>query len=106
MGEQLPGKVEATCRTQLLLTSGSQVRVSRGDSVIDRLSILALRIYHLRERGAGEKLAISRRQLSDLTTAGQQLTDDLFAGRKRQKTYRALKLYNGPAMNPYLNPAT
>jgi len=83
-------------------------------STIDRLSILALRIYHLIEQldrtdasaehreGVNRKLAIARVQHDDLTRAAQQLADDLFAGRKRHKTYRQLKMYNDPSLNPYL----
>lgn len=83
-------------------------------STIDRLSILALRIYHLQEQrdrsdasaehreSVARKLAIALAQLADLTRAAQELADDLFAGRKRHKTYRALKMYNDPALNPYL----
>ena len=62
-------------------------------SVIDRLAILTLRIYHLSERQAAEKLAIAWGQLKQLTTSGQQLADDLFAGRKQHKLNRALKIY-------------
>jgi hypothetical protein len=83
-------------------------------STIDRLSILALRIYHLAEQrdrtdatvehreSVSRKLAIALAQQADLTRAAQQLADDLLAGRKRHKTYRQLKMYNDPALNPYL----
>jgi hypothetical protein len=83
-------------------------------SAIDRLSILALRIYHLQEQvdrpdagsehreSVARKLAMALSQLEDLARSAQQLADDLFAGRKRHKTYRALKMYNDPALNPYL----
>src|SRR6478736_2862870 len=62
-------------------------------STIDRLSILALRIYHLIEQrdradaslehreGVARKLAIALAQHEDLSRAAQQLADDLFAGR-------------------------
>jgi hypothetical protein len=83
-------------------------------STIDRLAILALRIYHLAEQrdrpdataehreGVSRKLAIALAQHDDLSRAAQQLADDLFAGRKRHKTYRQLKMYNDPSLNPYL----
>jgi hypothetical protein len=83
-------------------------------STIDRLSILALRIYHLVEQrdregatadhreSVARKLAIALAQQTDLTRAAQELADDLFAGRKRHKTYRQLKMYNDPSLNPYL----
>ncbi|HEY2411548.1 MAG TPA: DUF4254 domain-containing protein [Pirellulaceae bacterium] len=83
-------------------------------SSIDRLSILALRIYHLIEQrdradataehreGVARKLAIALAQQEDLSRSAQQLADDLFAGRKKHKTYRQLKMYNDPSLNPYL----
>lgn len=83
-------------------------------SSIDRLSILALRIYHLKEQRdradataehretVERKLAIALVQHDDLSASAQQLVDDIFAGRKRHKTYRQMKMYNDPAMNPYL----
>ncbi len=83
-------------------------------SVIDRLSILALRIYHMEEQtrrhdaGAEHvattrgKLAVLRQQLGDLSAALAELLDDIFAGRKRLKVYRQFKMYNDPALNPYL----
>jgi hypothetical protein len=83
-------------------------------STIDRLAILALRIYHLAEQrdregataehreSVARKLAIALAQHDDLSGAAQQLADDLAAGRKRHKTYRQLKMYNDPSLNPYL----
>jgi hypothetical protein len=75
---------------------------------------LALRIYHLIEQrdradasaehreGVARKLAIALAQQEDLSRSAQQLADDLFAGRKKHKTYRQLKMYNDPSLNPYL----
>jgi len=83
-------------------------------STLDRLAILALRIYHLAEQrdraGAneehrqtvGRKLAVALSQHEDLSRSAQQLADDLIAGRKRHKTYRQLKMYNDVTLNPYL----
>lgn len=83
-------------------------------SAIDRLSILALRIYHLEEQrdrddasaehreSVARKLAVAYAQMDDLTQATQQLADDIYAGRKRHRTYRQLKMYNDPTLNPYL----
>ena len=83
-------------------------------SVIDRLAILSLRIYHLEEQqdrvdASSEhharvtaKLALAMAQHYDLSQSAQQLADDLAAGRKRHCTYRQLKMYNDPTLNPYL----
>ncbi|MCC8071153.1 MAG: DUF4254 domain-containing protein [Bacteroidales bacterium] len=81
---------------------------------IDRLSILALKIYHMdmevRRRDASpahvekcrEKLRILLLQRQDLTMAITQLLDDIAAGRKYMKVYRQMKMYNDPATNPVL----
>lgn len=83
-------------------------------SVIDRLSILALRIYHLEEQldrtdvsnehveSVEKKLAVCQLQLDDLSGALEQLVADIHSGHKRHRTYRQFKMYNDPALNPYL----
>lgn len=83
-------------------------------STVDRLGILALRIYHLREQlerpettdeqrdVARHKLHRALTQQNDLSQAAQQLADDIYAARKRHHLYRQLKLYNDPLHNPYL----
>ena len=79
---------------------------------IDRLSILALKIYHFEieaHRGDDEhrakcqsKLDTLLTQREDLTTAIDQLLDDLAAGRRLMKLYRQMKMYNDPSLNPML----
>lgn len=93
---------------------GARQNTETAGSAIDRLSILTLRIYHLEEQrdradatpdhrqNVMAKLAIALAQLDDLSRSAQELLDDIFAGRKRHKTYRQLKMYNDPTMNPYL----
>jgi hypothetical protein len=83
-------------------------------SVIDRLSILALRIYHMEEQAgrpdadaehrsrSAEKLATLRQQHGDLSKSLAELLADIAAGRKRLKVYRQFKMYNDPATNPFL----
>jgi cell division protein FtsB len=83
-------------------------------SVIDRLSVLALRLYHMGEQTARAdaseehraraqaRLAVLRRQHADLSRSLGELLADIFAGRKRLKVYRQFKMYNDPTMNPYL----
>ena len=83
-------------------------------SVIDRLSILALRMYHMQEQTtraevdpehhakARAKLDTCLQQRRDLARALAELLDDIFAGRKLLKIYRQFKMYNDPSMNPYL----
>lgn len=81
---------------------------------IDRLSILALKIYHMQIEanrvavGAGlkiknaQKLTVLRQQEADLTTAIDQLLEDLAAGKRVAKVYRQMKMYNDPELNPVL----
>ncbi|MEM7457302.1 MAG: DUF4254 domain-containing protein [Planctomycetota bacterium] len=83
-------------------------------SVMDRLSIMSLRIYHLQEQVDREdaseehresvqrKMAVCMLQRDDLENSLQNLLDDIFAGRLRHRTYRQFKMYNDPALNPYL----
>ena len=81
---------------------------------IDRLSILALKIYHMREQverdDANEehrsrcaaKLDVLLEQQKDLCLAIDQLLEDIEAGRKYMKVYRQMKMYNDPSTNPVL----
>ena len=81
---------------------------------IDRLSILALKIYHMRvetlREDVGEahreacrkKLDVLLTQQVDLSRAIEELIEDIEAGRKYMKTYKQMKMYNDPALNPVL----
>ncbi len=81
---------------------------------VDRLSILALKIYHMKEQTERidadtehkqrclQKLDILLQQQIDLCTAIDQLLDDIAEGRKYMKVYRQMKMYNDPATNPIL----
>ena len=48
------------------------------------------------------KLAICRVQQADLSHSLTELLADIVAGRKRHRTYRQMKMYNDPTLNPYL----
>lgn len=81
---------------------------------IDRLSILDLKIYHMREQvertdatkehrqKCQAKLNVLLEQQRDLSLAIDQLLDDIQAGRKYMKVYRQMKMYNDPSTNPIL----
>lgn len=81
---------------------------------VDRLSILALKIYHMTEQAertdatadhiekCKNKLAILLEQQVDLGSAIDQLLEDIKTGRKYMKVYRQMKMYNDPATNPVL----
>lgn len=81
---------------------------------LDRLSILALKIYHMecevnRTDATPEHVAKCRVKLNvlleqrvDLTQAIDALLDDIAAGRKYMKVYRQMKMYNDTDTNPVL----
>ena len=81
---------------------------------IDRLSILALKIWHMKEQTERKdadaehiakckaKLDVLLEQQIDLSKAIDQLLDDIKAGRKYMKVYRQMKMYNDPSTNPVL----
>ncbi|WP_425235179.1 DUF4254 domain-containing protein [Ulvibacterium sp.] len=81
---------------------------------IDRLSILALKIYHMKvevERTDATpehvekctaKLMVLQEQKKDLSMAIDQLLADIEAGRKFMKVYKQMKMYNDEELNPVL----
>jgi len=81
---------------------------------IDRLSILALKIYHMQEQTARKdapeshiarcqaRLHVLQEQQDDLSLAIDQLLDDIAEGRIYMKVYRQMKMYNDPSTNPVL----
>lgn len=81
---------------------------------VDRLSILALKIYHMQQEvnrtdttkehrdRCQAKLSVLLEQKSDLSIAIDQLLADIEAGRKYMKVYKQMKMYNDPALNPVL----
>lgn len=83
-------------------------------SAIDRLSIMSLRIYHYEEQLEREgadaehvakvkpRIELCREQRSDLSNSLVELLADVVAGTKLHKTYRQMKMYNDPTLNPYL----
>lgn len=81
---------------------------------VDRLSILALKIYHMQEQVNRQdataehinkcqaKLNVLLEQQTDLSLAIDQLLEDIEAGKKYMKVYRQMKMYNDPTTNPVL----
>ncbi|MBL0224298.1 MAG: DUF4254 domain-containing protein [Geobacteraceae bacterium] len=83
-------------------------------SIVDRISIMSLKVYHMdedsrrddidkehRERSL-HRLAVLKLQRYDLYTALGELLADYLAGKKRMKLYKQFKMYNDPALNPEL----
>jgi len=81
---------------------------------IDRLSILALKIYHMQQETERKdidanqleqvtrKLNVLLTQRVDLSTAIEELLEDIEAGKKYMKVYKQMKMYNDPSLNPIL----
>lgn len=93
---------------------GAQINTESPAWAIDRLSILALKIYHMQEQvnrtdatpehkaKCEAKLNVLLEQQVDLSTAIDQLLADIAAGKKYMKVYRQMKMYNDPSTNPVL----
>lgn len=83
-------------------------------SIVDRIVIMSLKVYHMHEDSQREdidqahrqrslhKLSILREQRADLELALHRLLDDYIAGTRRMKIYRQFKMYNDPSLNPEL----
>tara|TARA_B100001027_G_scaffold216440_2_gene192808 strand:- start:12336 stop:12944 length:609 start_codon:yes stop_codon:yes gene_type:complete len=81
---------------------------------IDRLSILALKIYHMHletirsdassehKKACNEKLNVLIEQRQDLSSAIDSLIDDISKGNKYMKVYKQMKMYNDDELNPVL----
>tara|TARA_B100001564_G_scaffold230815_1_gene194894 strand:+ start:100752 stop:101360 length:609 start_codon:yes stop_codon:yes gene_type:complete len=81
---------------------------------IDRLSILALKIYHMHletirtdassvhKKACSEKLNVLIQQRQDLSSAIDSLIDDISKGNKYMKVYKQMKMYNDDELNPVL----
>lgn len=94
--------------------SGATINSESPAWAIDRLSILALKIYHMQQevdRTDAEpahlaqcqtKLNILLEQHKDLTTAIDQLLEGYEAGTRVMKVYKQMKMYNDPSLNPVL----
>jgi hypothetical protein len=82
--------------------------------VIDRLSILALKVYHMKEETlrtdataehktlCTQKLNILLNQQTDLSNSLDELLQDIENGDKYMKVYKQMKMYNDPSLNPVL----
>ena len=81
---------------------------------LDRLSILELKIYHMNietnrldaseshKTNCSLKLAVLIQQRDDLSTAIDELLDEISSGKKYMKTYKQMKMYNDQELNPIL----
>jgi hypothetical protein len=99
-------------RGQKLPAAGAELHSESPGLILDRLSILALKLFHTREEidrpGAPpghaernrERLGILLEQRDDLAASLEQLWRQVIQGKRSFKLYRQLKMYNDPALNP------
>lgn len=92
--------------------SAAQLHSETPGLIIDRLSILALKIYHTADEAhrlsASEahhqknlnRLALLNEQRNDLAQCLNQLWSEVRQGKRRFKLYRQMKMYNDPELNP------
>ncbi len=99
-------------RRQNLPAPGAELHSESPGLILDRLSILALKVFHTREEierpeappghaeRNRERLSILLEQRDDLAASLEQLWQQVLHGRRSFKLYRQLKMYNDPALNP------
>ena len=95
-------------------TSETEMNSETPGSIIDRLSINALKIYHMDEeiqrldvtdehrKKCSGKLSVLQDQRNDLKKSLETLLADLSSGKKRLKVYQQMKMYNDENLNPVL----
>ncbi len=93
---------------------GATINTESPAWAIDRLSILALKVYHMQEevdrkdassehrQSCEKKLTVLLEQKRDLSLAIDQLLGDIEAGKKYMKVYKQMKMYNDEELNPVL----
>ena len=93
---------------------GARINTETPAWAVDRLSILALKIYHMRieamrtdvdqahREACRAKLDVLLAQRDDLSRSIDELLEDIQRGAKRMKVYKQMKMYNDPSLNPVL----
>jgi len=94
--------------------AGSRINSETPAWLLDRMSILMLKIYHMKEQTARTdasaehiqrcvlKLNILTEQKSDMRLALDEMIEDIESGNRRFKVYRQMKMYNDASLNPML----
>ncbi len=112
LAEQLDRALLAWLEPMGLPNGAAELNSESPGLMIDRLSILALKIYHTREEAERanapqghaarnlERLAILEEQRADLAACLDALWRETLVGTRRFKLYRQLKMYNDPSLNP------
>jgi len=106
--------VNVLSRENVNTTNQTELNSETPGSMIDRLSINALKIYHMNDEIQREdvaeshrkkcfgKLSVLQEQREDLSQCLDKLLIDLSTGKKRLKVYQQMKMYNDESLNPVL----
>ena len=106
--------IEELSRRGVTAAADAPAATETPGAAIDRLSILELRRFHMREQLEREdaspehrekvagKMVILDQQRDHLTTALDRLLAEIVAGQRPLRVFRQMKMYNDPTMNPYL----
>lgn len=93
---------------------GEKIHSETPGMMMDRLAIMALKIYHMQEEvdrqdateehkaKCSDKVKVLAEQINDLSFALQTVLEDLMTSKLRFKVYRQMKMYNDPSLNPQL----
>jgi hypothetical protein len=112
LAEQCDSLLLNLLRRQNLPAAGAELHSESPGLMLDRLSILSLKLFHTREEidrpGAPsghrernlDRLHILAEQRDDLAASLDRLWQQILDGRRGFKLYRQLKMYNDPALNP------
>ncbi len=106
--------IEELSRQGITAAADAPAATETPGAAIDRLSILELRRFHMREQLEREdasqehrekvaaKMIVLDQQRDHLVTALNRLLEEIFAGQRPLRVFRQMKMYNDPTMNPYL----
>jgi hypothetical protein len=94
--------------------SGARMNSETPAWLLDRMSILMLKIFHMREQAerkdaseehvkkCKQKLSVLVEQQDDMRSAYDELIEDIKSGKRKFKVYRQMKMYNDSSLNPVL----
>ncbi|MGH7359139.1 MAG: DUF4254 domain-containing protein [Candidatus Rokuibacteriota bacterium] len=115
--ERIDEELVAILEERALPADDAPLHSETPGAIVDRLSVLALKIYHMREEAARddaeadhrrrcrERAEVLESQRSDLADCLHALQGEILDGRRRFRRYRQFKMYNDPEMNPVLRSA-
>ena len=107
-------RIDVLLEEQFAQDEGAALHSETPGLIVDRLSIMALKMYHtqqetLRTEASSAhrvknvaRLAVLEVQRTDLARCLNELVADIMHGRRRFKVYRQMKMYNDPELNPVL----